>query len=197
MSLPTRYGGKPRTVRPQPGLLGQSAVAELTKANVCFLRIPSIGGTQRECLLRVETSRSLLPSGKVAPSYQADFRHEIANSISRFGVSARCRVSNRPDQLSTSCLSMQPSTITSTFRANSWASPWARNRRGGGSGSIRRVLFPAHRSDRALQHSSNPDGLRTGMKFVGAQVQRALRCRRSATLPQIVVPRWAMVALRP
>src|SRR5271166_1986271 len=79
----------------------------------------------------------------------------------------------------------------------SWAAPWARNRRGGGSGSIRRVLFPAHRSDRAFQHSSNPDGFRTDMKFAGAQVQGALRRRRSASLPQIVMPRWTMIALCP
>jgi hypothetical protein len=45
---------------------------------------------------RVETLRSLLPSGKVAPGYQADFRHEIANSISRFGASARCSVFKSP-----------------------------------------------------------------------------------------------------
>src|SRR5271165_1945777 len=79
----------------------------------------------------------------------------------------------------------------------SWAAPWARNRCGGGSGSIRRVLFPAHRTDRALQHSPNPDGFRTNMEFVGAQMQGALRRCRSASLPEVVMPRRAMIALGP
>jgi len=60
------------------------------------VRIPSVPGTDPEGQLGVETSRSLLPSGKVAPGYQADFRHEIANSISRFGASRMAALFNRP-----------------------------------------------------------------------------------------------------
>ena len=60
-------------------------------------------------------------------------------------------------------------------RSLSGAAPRACHRRHVAGRTIGRVLFPAHRSDRAFQHATNPYRLRTQMEFVGAQVQRALR----------------------
>jgi hypothetical protein len=56
----------------------------------------------------------------------------------------------------------------------SWCTAWARDRLDVADRPVRRVVLPAHRSDRAFQHSANPDWLRADMKFVGAHMQCAL-----------------------
>src|SRR5690348_5232297 len=66
-----------------------------------------------------------------------------------------------------------------------------------GARAIRRVLLPAHRAERTLQHAADPHRLGAVVEADGLLVQGALVAGGAVALAQIVEPGRAVIALGP